>query len=65
MSYFLSTCPGRHVIAVTSVRSKKATVHNGRIGCCLTTGYIGRRCTPLLSFIVRCARKVASSKEFG
>jgi hypothetical protein len=41
--------PGRRVIAVAGVRSRKATLHNGRSGPCLTTGCSGRRCAPPLN----------------
>jgi hypothetical protein len=37
--YILSPCPGRRAIAVAGVRSRKARVHNDRIG---RTGSLGR-----------------------
>ena len=35
-SYFLSPCPGRRIIGVAGVKSRKATMNTRRIGRCLT-----------------------------
>ncbi len=50
-SYSRSPFLGWPVIAVTSVRSKRGSAHNGHIGCRLTTGSSGRRSAPPLNQI--------------